>query len=75
MAKSQRITRLIERFAIVKNDKCVVDEPFLQNNGSTFTFSTGTECIIFSLSDSDLLDLIRHKKNWRVVLSDIATEQ
>ena len=70
MAKKPRTTKLISRFQIKKGDPGVVQEPFLQNNGTTFTFSTGTEGIIFSLSDSDLLDLIRGKKNWRIVLSE-----
>ena len=69
MARKARVTRLISRFQIKKGDP-VVQEPFLQNNGDTFSFSTGTEGIIFSLSDSDLLDLIRGKKHWRIVLSE-----
>lgn len=70
MAQKARVTKLVSRFQIKKGDPRVVQEPFLQNNGATFTFSTGTEGIIFSLSDSDLLGLIRGKKNWRIVLSE-----
>jgi hypothetical protein len=72
MARKPRVTKLISRFQIKKGAPGVVQEPFLQNNGDTFTFSTGTEGIIFSLSDSDLLDLIRGKKHWRIVLSEEA---
>ena len=68
MAKRQKVTKLVSRFKIKKGEPGVVHEPFIQNNGTTFTFSTGTEGFIFSLSDSDLLDLIRHKKHWRIVL-------
>ena len=68
MPRKPRVTKLICRFPIKKGDLRQVQEPFLQNNGPTFTFSTGNEAIEFSLSDSDLLDLIRHKKNWRIVL-------
>jgi hypothetical protein len=70
MAKKPRVTKLVSRFKIKKGALGVVREPFLQNNGTTFTFSTGTEGIIFSLSDSDLLDLIRGKKHWRIVLTE-----
>jgi hypothetical protein len=70
MAKRPRVTKLISRFRIEKGDPGVVQEPFIQNNGTTFSVSTGTEGIIFSLSDSDLLDLIRGKKNWRITLSE-----
>jgi hypothetical protein len=72
MAQRPRVTKLISRFKIEKGAPGQVQAPFVQNNGATFTFSTGTEGIVFSLSDSDLLDLIRHKKNWRVVLADDA---
>ncbi len=75
MPRKPRVTKLIGRFAIKKGDPRQVQEPFIQNNGTTFTFSTGTEAIEFSLSDSDLLDLIRHKKNWRIVLEEVATAQ
>ena len=69
MAKKPRVTRLVKRFKIQKGQPGQVQEPFIQNNGGTFTFSTGTEGIIFSLSYTDLIDLIRGKKNWRIVLS------
>ncbi len=70
LAKKPRATRLVKRFKINKGEPGQVQGPFLQNNGGTFTFSTGTEGIIFSLSDSDLLDLVRGKKNWRIVLAE-----
>ena len=71
MPRKPRVTKLIARFAIKKGDPRQVQEPFIQNNGATFLFSTGTEAIEFSLSDSDLVDLIRHKKNWRIVLDEV----
>ena len=70
MARKPRVTKLLGRFKITKDDPCQVQEPFIQNNGSSFTFSTGTEGIQFSLSDSDLLELIRHKKFCRIILPE-----
>jgi hypothetical protein len=68
MARRNRVTRLVDRFAIDKRDTGVEKRPFVQNNGGTFTFSTGTEGIRFSLSDSDLLDLMTNRKPWRRII-------
>ena len=70
MARRPRKTKLVARFTIAPGDPRQVQRPFLQNNGGTFSFSTGTEGIQFSLSDSDLLDLITHRTNRRIILEE-----
>jgi hypothetical protein len=70
MARRQRVTRLVGRFKITRGESGQEQRPFVQNNGGTFSFSTGSEGIQFSLSDTDLLDLIR--RFWRVILEDEA---
>jgi len=67
MARASRTTRLVDRFLINKEDERQCQQPFVQNNGNTFTFSTGTEGIEFSLSDSDLLDLVTNRRKRRIV--------
>ena len=71
MAARRRVTRLVRRFPIDRGDNRVEHRPFVQNNGGTFTFSTGNEGIIFSLSDSDLVDLLtRRGRRLRIILEE-----
>jgi hypothetical protein len=75
MGRRPRVTKLVRRFTIVKGASGQEQRPFVQNNGGTFSFSTGTEGIIFSLSDSDLLDLITHRKRQRINLEEAPTPE
>ena len=76
MARRPRVTKLVGRFTIVKGDERQCQEPFVQNNGNgTFSFSTGAEGIKFSLSDSDLLDLITDRRKRRIVLEENPPEE
>jgi hypothetical protein len=71
MARRPRVTKLLGRFTIAKGDPRQCQEPFVQNNGnSTFSFSTGNEGIKFSLSDTELLDLITDRRKRRIVLEE-----
>ncbi|MBY0460207.1 MAG: hypothetical protein K2V38_23065 [Gemmataceae bacterium] len=71
MARRPRVTKLVGRFTIEPGDMRVEQRPFVQNNGDgTFSFSTGKEGIKFSLSDTELLDLITDRKKRRIVLEE-----
>jgi hypothetical protein len=70
MARRARKTKLVDRFTVTPGDNRQEQRPFIQNNGGTFSVSTGTEGIIFSLSDSDLLDLITNRSRRRIILEE-----
>ena len=70
MAGRTRKTKLIGRFTITKGDNRQEQRPFLQNNGGSFSFSTGTEGIQFSLSDTDLVDLLTNRGKRRIILEE-----